>query len=204
MLFIGLTGGIGSGKSEALAACRRVGAAVLSTDEVVHDLLETDEVKAAARSAGAKPSSRTAISTAPRSRRSSSTSPDELGWLEQDAVPAGGQPDGRVASRARGRRNGRPPSPSSRCRCSSKRGSRARFDATVAVVADEELRAERAASRDHQAVDERAARQLTQDEKANRADHVLRNDGTLEDLDRAVEELLARIERESRARVKAI
>ena len=70
------------------------------------------------------------------------------------------------------------------------------FDATVAVVADEELRAERAASRDHQAVDERAARQLSQDEKASRADHVLRNDGTLEDLDRAVAELLARIERE--------
>ena len=45
MLFIGLTGGIGSGKSEALAACKKAGAAVLSSDEVVHDLLETDEVK---------------------------------------------------------------------------------------------------------------------------------------------------------------
>ena len=45
MLFIGLTGGIGSGKSEALAACRRAGAAVLSSDQIVHELLGTDEVR---------------------------------------------------------------------------------------------------------------------------------------------------------------
>ena len=51
------------------------------------------------------------------------------------------------------------------------------FDATVAVVADEALRAERAAARDHEGVEGREARQLTQEEKAARADHVIRNDG---------------------------
>ena len=40
------------------------------------------------------------------------------------------------------------------------------FDATIAVVADEEVRRERAAARGHQSVDERTARQLTQEEKA--------------------------------------
>ena len=38
--FVGLTGGIGAGKSEALAALERLGAATLSTDAVVHELYE--------------------------------------------------------------------------------------------------------------------------------------------------------------------
>jgi hypothetical protein len=45
LLFIGLTGGIGSGKSEALATFGRLGAATLSSDQVVHDLLGTEEVR---------------------------------------------------------------------------------------------------------------------------------------------------------------
>ena len=45
--FVGLTGGIGAGKSEALAALERLGAATLSTDAVVHELYEDDEVRAA-------------------------------------------------------------------------------------------------------------------------------------------------------------
>src|SRR5437763_8844092 len=43
--FIGLTGGVGAGKSEALAALERLGAATLSTDAVVHELLDSDEVR---------------------------------------------------------------------------------------------------------------------------------------------------------------
>src|ERR1700759_669958 len=43
--FIGLTGGIGAGKSTALAALERLGAATLSTDRVVHGLYESDEVR---------------------------------------------------------------------------------------------------------------------------------------------------------------
>ena len=40
---VAITGGIGAGKSEALAAFRRQGAATLSADEVVHDLIANDE-----------------------------------------------------------------------------------------------------------------------------------------------------------------
>ena len=43
--FIGLTGGIGAGKSTALAALERLGAVVLSTDAVVHELYDSDEVR---------------------------------------------------------------------------------------------------------------------------------------------------------------
>ena len=43
--FVGLTGGLGAGKSTALAALERLGAATLSTDAVVHELYATDEVR---------------------------------------------------------------------------------------------------------------------------------------------------------------
>ena len=43
--FVGLTGGIGAGKSEALAALGRLGAATLSTDAVVHELYADPEVR---------------------------------------------------------------------------------------------------------------------------------------------------------------
>ena len=60
-------------------------------------------------------------------------------------------------------------------------------------MADEGLRAERAAARDHQAVDGRTSRQLSQVEKASRADHVIHNDGSLEDLEQAMRDLLERL-----------
>ena len=64
-------------------------------------------------------------------------------------------------------------------------GMDAGFDATIAVVADEAVRRERAAARGHESVDERTARQLTQDEKAARATYAVANSGTLEELESA-------------------
>jgi len=47
---VAITGGIGAGKSEALAAFGRQGAATLSADQVVHELIAGDEdVRAALR-----------------------------------------------------------------------------------------------------------------------------------------------------------
>src|ERR671910_3008877 len=43
--FVGLTGGLGAGKSEALRALEDLGAATLSTDAVVHELLASDELR---------------------------------------------------------------------------------------------------------------------------------------------------------------
>ena len=64
------------------------------------------------------------------------------------------------------------------------------FDATIAVVASEELRASRAEARGHEALVERSARQLTQQEKAHRATYVVVNDGTVDELDSKLSELL--------------
>ena len=43
--FVGLTGGIAAGKSEALQALERIGAVTLSTDSVVHEILTQGEVR---------------------------------------------------------------------------------------------------------------------------------------------------------------
>jgi dephospho-CoA kinase len=67
------------------------------------------------------------------------------------------------------------------------------YDATIAVIADEDVRAERAGARGHEAVDERTKRQLSQQEKADRATYVVRNDGTLEELEGRLSEVLGRL-----------
>jgi dephospho-CoA kinase len=69
-------------------------------------------------------------------------------------------------------------------------GMEGAFDATIAVLADDELRGERAAARGHAGVEGREGRQLSQEEKAARADYVVRNDGTLEELEQSLSRLL--------------
>lgn len=68
------------------------------------------------------------------------------------------------------------------------------FDATIAVVADERIRSERASARNHSALDERSARQLTQKEKSERATYVVPNDGTLEQLERELSSVLDKLQ----------
>jgi len=67
------------------------------------------------------------------------------------------------------------------------------FDATIVVVADEAVRRERARARGHTAVDERAARQLTQEEKADLATYVVANSGTRAELEAALSAVLAKL-----------
>jgi dephospho-CoA kinase len=67
------------------------------------------------------------------------------------------------------------------------------FDATLAVVADEAVRRERAGGRGHAALDERTARQLPQEEKARRATYVIANSGTLEALERELSAVLGKL-----------
>jgi dephospho-CoA kinase len=69
------------------------------------------------------------------------------------------------------------------------------FDATIAVVADEELRAERAGSRGHEALAERGKRQLSQQEKAQRATYVVVNDGSVDELEAKLSSLLEMLDR---------
>jgi dephospho-CoA kinase len=70
------------------------------------------------------------------------------------------------------------------------------YDATIAVISDESIRRTRAHGRGHALTDERAARQLSQQEKARRATYVVVNDGTPAELERALSGVLEKIERQ--------
>jgi len=69
------------------------------------------------------------------------------------------------------------------------------FDATIAIVAEEAVRAERAGARGHQALEQRAARQLSQREKAERATYAVANDGSVEELESKLSSILDMLER---------
>ena len=72
-------------------------------------------------------------------------------------------------------------------------GLEGNYDATIAIVADEAVRAARAAARGHEALDERTARQLTQAEKAARATYAVENSGSLRDLEQELSGVLAKL-----------
>ena len=72
-------------------------------------------------------------------------------------------------------------------------GGESAYDATIAVIADDAVRAARAAARGHEAVDERTARQLDQEEKAERATYVVHNSGTLAELEQELSSVLAKL-----------
>ena len=189
MLFVGLTGGIGSGKSEALSAFERLGVPTLSTDAVVHDLLGAAEMRDLLherwgdRVLAEGQIDRAAIASIVFER------PEELSWLEATIFP-------RVGERMAAWRAGLEPEVGVavvEVPLLFEAGIEGAFDATVAVLADEALREERAAARGHQGLEGRSGRQLSQEEKARRADHVIRNDGTIADLEVAVRDVLAEL-----------
>ncbi len=179
--FVGLTGGIGAGKSTALAALHELGAEVLSTDQVVHDLYESDEVRAAVvEHFGAEVAPNGHVDRGELAKRAFAT-PEDRRWLEELLWP-------RVGARMvqwREELDQRSPPPRAavvEVPLLFESGMQGAFDATIAVVTDEELRVGRASARGHHAVDERAARQLSQPEKAQRATYVVENDGDISDL----------------------
>lgn len=69
-------------------------------------------------------------------------------------------------------------------------GMESGFDATICVVADEDERRQRAEGEGKRLLEGREGRQLSQEEKAAKADHVVRNDGSLEELEASLAELL--------------
>ncbi len=171
--FVGLTGGIGAGKSEALAALERLGAATLSTDAVVHELYGAPEVRDAVVARWGKAVAPGGIVDRAVVARHAFASPDERAWLEQLLWPLVGA---RVQAWREEVAASAPRALVVETPLLFEAGLERVYDATIAVVADEAIRAERAAARGHAAVDERTARQLSQDEKAARADHIVRND----------------------------
>jgi dephospho-CoA kinase len=190
--FVGLTGGLGAGKSTALEALAELGAATLSTDAVVHELLATDELRELI-------AERLGPEVAPggvldRTRIAERVFGDDeaRSWLEGELWPRVGA---RVASwRAELEQADAPPRAAVvEVPLLFESGMESVFDATVAVVADEAVREARASARGHASVTERAGRQLSQEEKAARADHVVRNDGSVEALRSELRVVLERL-----------
>jgi dephospho-CoA kinase len=190
--FVGLTGGLGAGKSEALRALGELGVATLSTDAVVRELLASDELRGIV-------AERLGDEVAPdgeldRSLIAERVFADEEAreWLEAELWPR----VGRRVFEWKQEVDALDPSPRAavvEVPLLFESGMEQAFDATIAVVADEAVRAERAAARGHASVAERTQRQLTQEEKAQRADYEVRNEGSLEELRENLSRVLARL-----------
>jgi dephospho-CoA kinase len=186
MLTIGLTGGIAAGKSEALAAFERLGAATISSDAVVHELLDSEPLLG-------RLVERWGADVAPEGRVDRTrigevvfADPEQLTWLEAQIHPLVGE---RIATWL-GALPGDAEVAVVEVPLLFEAGMEDVFDTTVAVVTAEDIRRLRAEARGHALVGEREARQLAQEEKAARADHVVENDGTIEDLERALSALI--------------
>jgi dephospho-CoA kinase len=186
---IGLTGGIAAGKSTALAAFERLGAATISSDAVVHELLDSEPLLG-------RLIERWGEGVAPEGRVDRNkiggivfADPDELGWLESQIHPLVGARIGAWL--------GSLPGDADIAVVEVPllfEGEMAPvFDTTLAVVTSDEVRRARAEARGHTLVGEREARQLSQEEKADRAEHVIENDGTVEELEGRLSALVAKL-----------
>jgi dephospho-CoA kinase len=184
--FVGLTGGLGAGKSTALAALEHLGAATLSTDAVVHELYASDAVRDAVVGRWGPDVAPDGVVDRAAIARHAFADPEERAWLEGLIWPLVGQ-------RVWARRQPPPPAGVVETPLLFEAGLEVAYDATIAVIAPEELRAERAAARGHAAVDERAARQLSQEEKARRATFAVVNDGTVADMERKLSAILGKL-----------
>jgi dephospho-CoA kinase len=176
---VAITGGIGSGKSEALKAFARHGAATVSSDEIVHHLLRHPEVKqkivAQVGNGVIGPDGeidRTALAT------TVFNDPDALAFLEQLLHPL-------VSAEYLSWRDdlARLPNPPRVCVTEVpllyEVGGETRFDKVVVITAPTKLRR----ARSELAVDERDSRFLPEREKVSRADYAFSNTGTVEELD---------------------
>jgi dephospho-CoA kinase len=179
--FIGLTGGIGAGKSTALDALERLGAVTLSTDRVVHELYESAAVRDAVRERFGDGVVDDGGVDRPALARAAFATDEDRHWLEQLLWPRVGE---RIAA-FRHQADAADPPPRAavvEVPLLFESGSDHGFDATIAVIADEDVRHQRASARGHAALSERAARQLSQQEKSQRATYTIVNDGSVTDL----------------------
>ena len=194
-LAVALTGGVGAGKSEALRMFEALGAATLSSDEIVHDLLSNDEGVRTRLEARFGPGILTREGEVDRTVLGSRVfkHPEDLYDLESVLHP-------RVIREQRLFREKLAAEPGAPLICVIEvpllyevRGE-GRFDRVVVITASVALRRMRAGSR----LDEREERLISDAEKVRRADFVFHNDGTLEELEAFVGEvwkqLLAQVE----------
>ncbi len=191
--FVGLTGGMGAGKSTALNALEELGAQVLSTDAVVHELYGESQVKdAVVERWGAEVAPGGVVDRAAIAAKAFAGGEQERQWLEGLLWPLVGARMGTWLEHARTLQ----PAPKAaviEVPLLFEAGMESGFDATIAVIAQEDTRLARAATRGHALAEERASRQLPQEEKAARASFVIHNDGSEADLRRELADVLAKL-----------
>lgn len=190
--FLGLTGGLAAGKSEALRALGELGAATLSTDEVAHGLLAGELREAVIERLGADVAPG---GTLDRSRVAERIfgDPAARDWLEGALWPRVGA---RVAEWRAGVDAAEAPPRAAVVEVPLlfESGMDAVFDHVIAIVAEEAERDRRARARGHTSVADRESRQLSQEEKAQKADFTVRNDGSLDELKDELSRVLATLE----------
>ena len=186
---VAITGGIGAGKSEALKAFARHGAATVSSDEIVHHLLRRPEVRDAVVArmghgivSPAGEIDRGALATVVFNDR------EALAWLEELLHPL-------VSAEYlqwREQLAALPDAPSvsvTEVPLLYETGGDARFDKVVVITAPSKLRR----ARSEVAMDDREARLIPDTEKVQRADFSFKNTGSLEELDAFVKSVLAEL-----------
>jgi dephospho-CoA kinase len=186
---VAITGGIGAGKSEALKAFARHGAATVSSDEIVHHLLRRPEVRDAVVArlghgvvSPAGEIDRGALATVVFNDRAA------LAWLEELLHPL-------VSAeylRWREQLSELPDAPGisvTEVPLLYETGGDARFDKVVVITAPSKLRR----ARSEVAMDDREARLIPDAEKVQRADFSFKNTGSLEDLDAFVKSVMAEL-----------
>jgi dephospho-CoA kinase len=179
---VAITGGIGAGKSEALAAFARRGAATVSSDEIVHELLRRDEVRDTIVSRFGNgvvgPDGlldRGAVATVVFNDRA------QLAWLEELLHPL-------VSAEYllwREQLAGLPVPPRvcvTEVPLLYETGAEERFDRVVVITAPRGVRR----GRSDAAIEEREQRLLPDAEKAKRADYAYVNTGSIADLEEFV------------------
>jgi dephospho-CoA kinase len=169
-LSVAITGAIGAGKSEALVAFARHGAATISSDEIVHELIaQNPEVRAALLER---------FGTTERSEIGAVVFGDreQLEWLERLLHP-------RVAQHYLSWRERQTAGLTvTEIPLLYETGGEARFDKVVLVTAPKSIRD----GRRRPLAGERESRFIDDEEKAKHADYVYVNTGSLEALDEFV------------------
>jgi len=158
---------MGAGKSEALKAFARRGAATISSDEIVHDLIESDEHVRSALLERFGTTRRSEIAEIVFRER------DELAWLEALLHP-------RVVLRYLDwREQQTAPLTVTEVPLLYETGGESRFDKVVAITAPKAVRE----ARREPMPDDRETRLIDDEEKVKRADYSYVNTGSLDDLD---------------------